>query len=248
MTFADLGRRCRTAACALLLCVSPSMAHATAFSTSETPFPTNGFYVPMVKGQVDADNPLFLYEALFLPPVSPLPTGVAGVAEYLYPILLSPTTDPLAALAFGLGTMVITAAGPGSFSTCWSLGCSPDADNLFPFFEVTDLSANLFLRSDPDARRASVGAMTAVQLLGGGFAIDSVVDLFLERCIDGCGDSETAVWEDIEGSIRYEMVGDPLPAAVPEPGSFLLLASSLLALAGVSRSRRRAGRRTTDSR
>jgi hypothetical protein len=219
---------------ALVFCLMQGAASADAFSATITPFPIGGAYVPIVDEEVDPNNPLFLYDTLF---VSAFPID-ATTTQYEFFGVLSFTTDPADAFAIAGGSMLTVEDAPGQFTTCWSLGCSPDPDNIFLFFEALQLgSFSPLFRADPDADRASTGTMTATPLAGGGFAIASFFDIFIEIF-----NSDTEEYEDVEGSFRYVLVGEPI-SEIPEPGTMLLLGSGLLILA--RRYRARAARRAS---
>jgi len=119
------------------------------------------------------------------------------------------------------------------------LGCSPDPDNLFAFFEVLAGGVTLVFRADPDSAladpgRQSTGLMTATPVAGG-FQIISFFDLFLE-----IHDADLDEWTNVDGAIRYELFGAPDPgAAVPEPGTLMLMASGLLVAGRACRQRMR---------
>jgi hypothetical protein len=213
------------AAAALMSCLMQGTAHAAAFSATVTPFPSSGMYVPIVDEQVDPSNPLFLYDALF---ISAFPID-AATTQYDFFGTLSFPPDP--AFAIAGGSMLTVEDAPGQFTTCWSYGCSPDPDNIFLFFEALEGGVTPLFRADPDSDRASTGAMTASPLAGGGFAIASFFDIFIEIF-----NSDTGEYEDLEGSIRYVLVGEPI-SEIPEPGTMLLLGSGLLLLARRYRSR-----------
>lgn len=241
MTFSvwTCARRCALAGVVLLSLMS-GRAQAVAFSVEPTPFPIGGLYIPVVGQDIDPENPLFIYEAIFFQPVFSIPDVLPGVTEYVFPIAFSTVPDPSIEdlLVTGGGAMHATAGVGGVFSTCWSLGCAPGQD-LFPYFEVFDGDGSFVLRADPDAGRSTVGRMSATEV-DGGFIVDSFFDIFVEVCTFNCDTFEVGdeTWEDIEGSVRYELVED-LPAEVPEPGSLLLLGGGLAGVAAVFRKRRR---------
>ena len=220
---------------AITAAAMPGFAFAAAFSTAISPFPGGGVYIPTASG--GDDNPFLIYESLTLPGV--LATPVApGIVQYDFMALLSPTADPDAAFALGIGTMVSIEGPAGEFTTCWSYGCSPDPDNLFPFFEALAGGVTSLFRADPDTAqddpgRQSTGTMTAIPVAGG-YAITSFFDLFIE-IYDGDEDE----WSNA-GSIRYELFGDPVPIpAIPEPGTFVLMGSGLICAARAWRVRMR---------
>lgn len=205
-------------------------AAAAAFSPEVTPFPAGGVYIPVVGQEIDPENPLFLYEAFFFPPVLSLEIA-PGIIEYQFPISLSASLDPLDTLVIGAGLMYTRALGGGVYETCWSMGCAPDPA-AFPFFEVADFSGQLVFRADPDAGRQTVGTMNARALAGGGYAIDSFFDIFVEICVAGCESPELAVWEDVEGAVSYQLIGEPVDEVpeVPEPSTVVLFGAGLAAL------------------
>jgi hypothetical protein len=213
----------------------PGFAFAAAFSTGVSPFPGGGVYIPTVNGS--DDDAFLIYEALTLPGV--LATPVApGIIQYDFNALLSPTADPDAAFAVGIGTMFSIEGPAGVFTTCWSYGCSPDPDNLFSFFEAFAGGVVSLFRADPDGAqddpgRQSTGTMTAIPVAGG-YEITSFFDLFIEIY-----DAGEDAWSNA-GSIRSELFGDPVAIpAIPEPGTFVLKGSGLSVAARAWRVRRR---------
>jgi len=209
------------AATALIVCLMEGTAFASAFSTTVTPFPTGGVYVPIVDEEVDPSNPLFLYDTLFITAI-PLDESTT---QYEYLGTLSFTTDPADAFGIAGGSMLLREDDvAGQFATCWSLGCSPDPENVFIFFDALLADFSPLFRADPDGGRASLGEMT-VTAVAGGFEITSFFDLFIEIY-----NPDTGEYEDVEGSIRYVLFGDPVPETpeIPEPGTMLLLGSGLL--------------------
>jgi len=214
----------------------PGAAVAAAFSTAVSPFPGGGVYLPTVNG--GDDSPLLIYEAPTLPGV--LATPIApGIIQYDFNTLLSPTADPDAAFAIGIGTMFAIEGAAGEFTTCWSYGCSPDPDNLFSFFEAFAGGFLPLFRADPDSAqddpgRQSTGTMTVIPLAGG-YQITSFFDIYLEIY-----DADQDEWSNAGGAIRYELSGDPVPVpAIPEPGTFALMGSGLIFAARAWHVRRR---------
>lgn len=219
------------AGAALMVCLMEGTAFAAAFSTTVTPFPTGGIYIPIVDEELDPNNPFFLYDVLSITaiPIDPSTT------QYDFFGTLSFTPDPANSFAIVGGSMVAVEAAPGQFTTCWSFGCSPDPDNIFTFFEALDSGFTPLFRADPDDTpgRISTGVMTATAVAGG-FEIISFFDLFIELY-----NPDTDEYEDLDGSIRYVLFGDPVPETpkIPEPGTMLLLGSGLLLLARRYRAR-----------
>ncbi len=212
---------------AITAATMPGFAVAAAFSTEVSPFPGGGVYIPTVNG--GDETPFLIYEALTLPGVMATPVA-PGVIQYDFNALLSPTADPDAAFAIGIGTMFSIEGPAGGFTTCWSYGCSPDPDNLFSFFDAFAGGFMPLFRADPDVAqddpgRQSTGTMTAIPVAGG-YEITSFFDIFIE--VYDAGEDE---WSNA-GSIRYELFGDPVPIpAIPEPGTLVLMGSGLIVAA-----------------
>jgi hypothetical protein len=204
-----------------------------------TPFPAGGVYVPVIGEYRDGERPIWFYDllvpalGLFGPDVAPDEIA-PGLLAYDYSVAMSLTTDAGDADRVGYGTMSTTDLGGGQFATCWSLGCTADPESL-PWLSYPQFGAGPLVFTEVSARAyqgapASTGMMTATAV-DGGFQIDSFFDIFIELCLAGCNDPETATWDPTLVAVHYELFDESQIPAVPEPATLLLLGSGLCVVA-----------------